>query len=717
MRHHLARSYGRGLGLVALLLLAFLMVAALGVGAPVAAAESTPTSCSGVPGKFFIDPPFEGWGNQCQMVNDTDVNQDAGLDRETFVLDPGAGNFLTRDQLIANAGNFALWGFSKQFLWYAPMTQVHPDPNSYWSACHPAEFRPNLTFCDPSRMAVNPPSNPQHTVGFDVKDTTLDAIAYGSDWIALACGNFHLPVAGSIPTPVIHGFKFNDANRDGVPDNGESGLGGVTFTLSRVSSLVDQPPADNLGSATSDANGNFSFALNNDEGPGTYVVSEQYSSDWPNTTALSQTIVVPEGAGDGANLPTVTFGDRQEIPPVAVAAPQEADQGSPQGASVTLDGSASYSPTNDPLTYTWTGPFGTAAGPAPNVVMPPGTNQVTLTVSDGIKSNSTTTTVTVYPPITAQPVALTAVEGNAFSGTVATFTDPDPNGLASDYIASIDWGDGSSTATGAISKGADGTFTVTGSHTYVDEGSYTAVVTVTDDDVAYNTATVRAGATVADAALAAKGIDFLSINPVNQTLATFTDGNPLGAVADFTATIDWGDGTALTTGQIAGVSGGPFSVAGNHTYTTLGPKTITIHIVDDGGSTATAIDHVLLYQPSGFVIGDLNSAIGTHVTYWGAQWWKLNALSGGTAPAAFKGYANTPGPSTSLGTWTTDPGNSSGPPPAVPTYISVIVSSTVTQDGSVIAGDAPHIVIVQTDPGYAPDPGHAGTGTVVATLR
>ena len=42
-----------------------------------------------------------------------------------------------------------------------------------------------------------------------------------------------------------------------------------------------------------------------------------------------------------------------------------------------------------------------------------------------------------------------------------------------------------------------------------------------------------------------------------------------------------------------------------------------------------------------FVIGDQNAAVGTSVTFWGAQWWKLNGLSGGAAPAAFKGFEDT----------------------------------------------------------------------------
>jgi uncharacterized repeat protein (TIGR01451 family) len=118
-----------------------------------------------------------------------------------------------------------------------------------------------------------------------------------------------------------------------------------------------------------------------------------------------------------------------------------------------------------------------------------------------------------------------------------------------------------------------------------------------------------------------------------------------------------------------------------------------------------------------FVIGDQNAAVGTSVTFWGAQWWKLNGLSGGAAPAAFKGFEDAPPVSQCGVSWTTDPGNST-PPPAgpLPSFMAVIVSSSIGQSGSTISGNTVHIVIVRTNPGYAPDPGHAGTGTVVSTV-
>jgi hypothetical protein len=121
-----------------------------------------------------------------------------------------------------------------------------------------------------------------------------------------------------------------------------------------------------------------------------------------------------------------------------------------------------------------------------------------------------------------------------------------------------------------------------------------------------------------------------------------------------------------------------------------------------------------------FVIGDQNAVVGANVTFWGAQWWKLNSPSTGTAPASFKGFANTL--TAPLGTgcespWTTDPGNSSDPPAApLPPLMEVLVTSSVSKSGRVISGDTVAVALVETNPGYAPNPGHAGTGTVLAIV-
>jgi hypothetical protein len=116
-----------------------------------------------------------------------------------------------------------------------------------------------------------------------------------------------------------------------------------------------------------------------------------------------------------------------------------------------------------------------------------------------------------------------------------------------------------------------------------------------------------------------------------------------------------------------------------------------------------------------FVVGD-QTATGA-VEFWGDDWAQVNLLSSGAAPDAFKGFAaNTGAPPACGATWTSSPGNSSHPPdPPLPTYMGVIVSTGINKSGPTISGNVFKIVVVTTNPGYEGNPGHHGTGTVVAT--
>jgi hypothetical protein len=323
------------------------------------------------------------------------------------------------------------------------------------------------------------------------------------------------------------------------------------------------------------------------------------------------------------------------------------------------------------------------------------------------------------PTITAAGVAVAATEGTAFSGTVATFTDPDTSATASEYTATIDWGDGTTLA-GTIS-GSGGSFTVSGGHTYAEEGTHTVTVTITDTDNAANKATVTSTATVADATLtSACAMPSLTTQAYAGKTATFTDASSTGTLSDFSATINWGD-SSTSVGAIAGGPGTtPYAVSGSHAYTSTGYFTVTTKVTDVGGSTTTATCNTVLvfaFAPGGgaFAIGDKENKIGASVNFWGAQWSKNNPVSSGTTVAAFKGFAENPTTPTCGTTWSTDPGNSTPPPVGpLPAYMGVIVTSSYSMSGPVISGNILHIVVVKTDPGYAPNPGHPGTGTVVA---
>jgi hypothetical protein len=129
---------------------------------------------------------------------------------------------------------------------------------------------------------------------------------------------------------------------------------------------------------------------------------------------------------------------------------------------------------------------------------------------------------------------------------------------------------------------------------------------------------------------------------------------------------------------------------------------------------------ITLLARGSFVVGDQGAAIGNTVTFWGSQWAKLNGLSGGKAPSGFKGFASntTSNPPVCAVSWSTGTGTSSAPPPApLPANMAVIVASRVSQSGSTIfSGNTAHVVVVKTNPGYAPDPERAGTGTVAGVV-
>ena len=81
-----------------------------------------------------------------------------------------------------------------------------------------------------------------------------------------------------------------------------------------------------------------------------------------------------------------------------------------------------------------------------------------------------------------------------------------------------------------------------------------------------------------------------------------------------------------------------------------------------------------------------------------------------------KGFANSVAIPACGSTWTTSPGNSPPPPATVPAFMTVIISSNVTKTGSIISGNVQKVLIVQTQPGYGPAPGHTGYGRVVAVV-
>ena len=157
----------------------------------------------------------------------------------------------------------------------------------------------------------------------------------------------------------------------------------------------------------------------------------------------------------------------------------------------------------------------------------------------------------------------------------------------------IDWGDGTQPSPATVNPT---TGELTGTHTYAEEGIYHASFTYTNSDGGLETRPFDAK--VQDAPLTATGthVDAFAGGQFNGTVATFTDADPAGTPSDYTATINWGDGST-SAGTIIDVPSGGFAVNGSHTYANVGTYTTSITIKDVGGSTATATSSANVIPP------------------------------------------------------------------------------------------------------------------------
>jgi hypothetical protein len=181
-----------------------------------------------------------------------------------------------------------------------------------------------------------------------------------------------------------------------------------------------------------------------------------------------------------------------------------------------------------------------------------------------------------------------ATEGQSFSGVVvATFSDSNAAAPATDFTATVTWGDGTSNSASVVSLGG-GAFEVVSGHTYAEEGTNTLAVQVLDVGGASISGSITIA--VADASLGNLTVsDPLATEGVGFTgfiVATFSDANTSAPVTDFTATVTWGDGTG-SAATVVSTGGGNFAVVGSHTYAeeSGGPITLSVAVQDVGGST------------------------------------------------------------------------------------------------------------------------------------
>ena len=208
-----------------------------------------------------------------------------------------------------------------------------------------------------------------------------------------------------------------------------------------------------------------------------------------------------------------------------------------------------------------------------------GTPTVTVTVTNTDGRSGNVTESANVSSLTTWAETISGVQGQTFTGNVATFTDANyASWHTGNYTADIDWGDGNDSP-GTITSDWNGGFIVSGNDTFAMAGNLTVTVTITDSATGNSTATVTDSGNIT-------GINATAADPVtatqdtalgNTVLATFTNTIPGSGNDIYTASIDWlgdgstgspQDGTEMGNATITSDGLGNYTVSGNITAST-----------------------------------------------------------------------------------------------------------------------------------------------------
>ncbi|HET6883211.1 MAG TPA: hypothetical protein VFI31_23780, partial [Pirellulales bacterium] len=482
----------------------------------------------------------------------------------------------------------------------------------------------------------------------------------------------------------------------------EDDLNGATFAFTTTAIVSDADVLSGAGMTINATEGTaFSGAVatfSNTGYAGNPASDFNASIDWGDGTIDTGTVTGKSGAytvsgthtylDEGTYAPVVTLAD--DVPGTATATAYstavvaEGDNGTLSAVTITpaegqaFSGAVAQFTDNNLLqvagdftaTVDWgdnTTTTGTVSGGTGNFTISgqhtyadEGTYTIVASFSDDPPSVLTsipiTSTAVVSDSDALAPTGMTlaATEGTAFSGTVATFSNTGyASNPASDFAATIDWGDGT-TDIGTVSGGA-GSYTVSGTHTYNSENTYTPIVTLTDSDGTAS-ATASSSMTVAEAdVLNGTGMSLAATEGTAFTgpVASFSNtGYASNPASDFTATIDWGDGTT-DTGTVSG-GAGSYTVSGTHTYDSENTYTPIVTLTDsDGTASATA--------SSSMTVAEADVLNGTGMTLAATEG---TAFTGAVATFSNTGYASNPASDFAAtidwGDGTTDTGTVSG---------------------------------------------------------
>ena len=177
----------------------------------------------------------------------------------------------------------------------------------------------------------------------------------------------------------------------------------------------------------------------------------------------------------------------------------------------------------------------------------------------------------------------TATSGNGTISVINISTSPgtlvgtlsSPNGTISNAgqwsLLNGNGGSGGTTGTLYFTAGIDGqTQGLLGAIAFSPGASATVAATQPPADSVKNLVALRISAV--------QGVEF------TEDVATFSDTSTLAVPSDFTATINWGDGSGTTAGTITEDASSVFHVTGTHIYTQGGSFPIIVTIKDQNGT-------------------------------------------------------------------------------------------------------------------------------------
>jgi hypothetical protein len=272
---------------------------------------------------------------------------------------------------------------------------------------------------------------------------------------------------------------------------------------------------------------------------GRHYANGQPILDLATANSVSNTVSVLLGNGDGTFQAAQNFAAGSD--PVAVAVADVNGDGKPDLAVA----NGFFSNFSDSVSVLLNA-FGTTAtvtGPTSSTYAQSLTYTATVTSSAG--------------PVTSGTV--TFLDGNTpFSAALPV----NANGQASFSIATLN----------------AGSHTITASYSGTSGGA--GITPFTASEAATNLL-------VNPAPLSASAVNFAATAgaPFSGTVATFTNADPFGSAASYSATIDWGDGST-STGTISGT--GTLTVSGSHTYAAASSYAATVQISHNLGDTTTA---------------------------------------------------------------------------------------------------------------------------------